>query len=135
MDRGRAIRVILGKLGIDGHDVGIKVVANALRDAGMEVIYLGLRQTPEEIVKAALEEDVDVIGLNFHSLVHRTVAPDIVRLMRENDLGHVLFLIGGTILKEDAEKLKAQGVSEVFGVGSRTEDIVRYIRERVGLSR
>ncbi|MBI5014889.1 MAG: cobalamin B12-binding domain-containing protein [Deltaproteobacteria bacterium] len=125
----RRIRVLLAKPGIDGHDVGIKVVASALRDAGMEVIYLGLRRTPEQVVSAALEEDCDVIGLNFHSFGHRTLVPEVVRLLREKGMEDVLLLAGGSILDKDAQELRAWGVSEVFGVGSRVDEIVRYIQE------
>lgn len=124
-------KVLLSIVGIDGHDVGIKVVARALRDNGMEVIYLGMRQTPESVVNAAEEEDVDVIGLSFHSLAYRTITKDVVRLLKERKLDDVLLIVGGSILDKDAEKLKSEGVSEVFGPKSTLQDITKYIKEHV----
>jgi len=126
-----SIKVLLAKPGLDGHDVGIKVVARALRDAGMEVIFLGMRQTPESIVNAALQEDIDVIGLSFHSLAHRTMVRDMVKLLKDRGLEDILLIVGGSILDRDAEKLKSEGVSEVFGVRSTLQEIIEYIRGNV----
>jgi methylmalonyl-CoA mutase C-terminal domain/subunit len=127
----RKIRVLVAKPGLDGHDRGAKVIARALRDAGMEVIYTGLRQTPEMVVEAALQEDVDVIGLSILSGAHMALAPRIMALMRENDLEDVPVLIGGIIPTDDIPKLMEMGVAEVFGPGTSTEKIVACIRETV----
>jgi len=124
----RKIRVLIAKPGLDGHDRGAKVVASALRDAGMEVIYLGLRQTPEMIVEAALQEDVDVIGLSILSGAHMTIFPRVLRLMKEKGLEDVLLTGGGIIPKEDREKLKAMGVGELFGPGTPLQEIIDYIK-------
>ncbi|MHB8625894.1 MAG: cobalamin B12-binding domain-containing protein [Aggregatilineales bacterium] len=125
----RKIRVLVAKPGLDGHDRGAKVVARALRDAGMEVIYTGLRQTPEMIVEAALQEDVDVIGLSILSGAHMALTPRIIELMRQNGLDDVKLFIGGIIPDEDVEPLKQMGVSAVFGPGANTSDIAAYIRQ------
>jgi methylmalonyl-CoA mutase C-terminal domain/subunit len=122
------IRVLVAKPGLDGHDRGAKVVARALRDAGMEVIYTGLRQTPEMIVEAALHEDVDVIGLSILSGAHMALAPRILELMGENDMSDVPIFIGGIIPTEDIPALLEMGVTGVFGPGTSTEDIVKAIR-------
>lgn len=127
----RIIRVLIAKPGLDGHDRGAKVVARALRDAGMEVIYTGLRQTPEMIVEAALQEDVDIIGLSVLSGAHMALAPRIFELLRMNDMGDVPVFIGGIIPNEDVPILKEMGVVEVFGPGTSTEIIVDYIKETV----
>lgn len=127
----RKIRVLVAKPGLDGHDRGAKVVARALRDAGMEVIYTGLRQTPEMIAEAALQEDVDVIGLSILSGAHLALLPKIVDKLKENDLGDVLIVIGGIIPEEDVEPLRQIGVQGVFGPGTSTDDIIAFIREHV----
>jgi methylmalonyl-CoA mutase, C-terminal domain len=125
------IRVLIAKPGLDGHDRGAKVVARALRDAGMEVIYTGLRQTPEQIVSAALQEDVDAIGVSILSGAHMTLLPRILNMARERGLSDVLIFCGGIIPPEDIVKLKELGISEVFTPGASTEDAVRFLRENV----
>ena len=127
----RKIRVLVAKPGLDGHDRGAKVIARALRDAGMEVIYTGLRQTPEMIVAAALQEDVDAVGISILSGAHRTLCPRIVNLMHENGMDDTLILVGGIVPNEDIPELKANGVSEVFLPGTSTEDIVKFINANV----
>ena len=130
----RKIRVLVAKPGLDGHDRGAKVVARALRDAGMEVIYTGLRQTPEMIAEAALQEDVDVVGLSILSGAHMALAPRVMELLRANGQGDVHVFIGGIVPDEDVQRLKELGVRGVYGPGASTEDIVRDIR-LVGASR
>ena len=125
------IRVLLAKPGLDGHDRGVKVIARALRDAGMEVIYTGLRQTPEQIVSAALQEDVQIVGLSILSGAHMTIFPRIMQLMRERGMDDVLLFGGGIIPEEDIPKLKEAGVAEIFLPGTSTEDIVTFIRKNV----
>jgi methylmalonyl-CoA mutase C-terminal domain/subunit len=125
------IRVLVAKPGLDGHDRGAKVVARALRDAGMEVVYTGLRQTPEMIVESALQEDVDVIGLSVLSGAHMALLPRVVELLRDNNMNDVLVIAGGIIPDEDVASLKETGVQGVFGPGTLTEDIVTFIRENV----
>jgi methylmalonyl-CoA mutase C-terminal domain/subunit len=125
------IRVLVAKPGLDGHDRGAKIIARAFRDAGFEVIYTGLRQTPEQVVNAALQEDVDVIGLSVLSGAHMTLCPRIMDLMRKEGLDDVLVLVGGIIPDPDIVKLKEDGVSEVFQPGASTEEIVEYIRTHV----
>jgi methylmalonyl-CoA mutase C-terminal domain/subunit len=127
----RRIRVLVAKPGLDGHDRGAKIVARALRDAGMEVIYTGLRQTPEQIVAAALQEDVDAIGISILSGAHNTILPRISELMRAQGLDDVLLVVGGIIPDEDIPGLKQAGVSEVFQPGASTQEIVAYIQEHV----
>jgi len=124
------IRVLLAKPGLDGHDRGIKVIARALRDAGMEVIYTGLRQTPEQVVSAAVQEDVDAIGLSILSGAHMTLFPRVVELARKEGLDDVIIFGGGIIPDEDIPQLKAHGVTEVFTPGARMEDIVKFIQSR-----
>lgn len=124
----RKIRVLIAKAGLDGHDRGAKVVAAALRDAGMEVIYTGLRQTPEMIVQAAIQEDVDVIGVSILSGAHMAIFPKIIKLMKEKGLDDVLLICGGIIPDEDIPKLKEMGVAEVFTPGTLTTEIVDYIK-------
>ena len=126
------IRVLVAKPGLDGHDRGAKIIARAFRDAGFEVIYTGLRQTPEQVVTAALQEDVDVIGLSVLSGAHMTLCPRIMELMKKEKLDDVLVLIGGIIPDQDIPKLKELGVSEVFQPGVSTEDIVEYVRRNLG---
>jgi methylmalonyl-CoA mutase C-terminal domain/subunit len=126
------IRVLVAKPGLDGHDRGARIVARALRDAGMEVIYTGLRQTPDMIVEAALQEDVDVVGLSVLSGAHLTWVPRVTALLRERGATDILVVVGGIIPDADIAVLKAAGVAEVFGPGTSTVDIVTYIREQVG---
>ena len=130
--RRKKIRVLIAKPGLDGHDRGAKVVARALRDAGMEVIYTGLRQTPEMIVEAALQEDVDVVGLSILSGAHTTLFPRIINLLKENDLDDVLVLAGGIIPDEDVPTLNEMGVRGIFGPGTSTEAVVKFIEEEIG---
>ncbi|MBK6722010.1 MAG: cobalamin B12-binding domain-containing protein [Acidobacteria bacterium] len=127
----RKIRVLVAKPGLDGHDRGAKIIARALRDAGMEVIYTGLRQTPEMIASAALQEDVDAVGISILSGAHNTLCPRIVNLLKENGMDDTLVLVGGIVPQEDITTLKAIGVSEVFLPGTSTEDIVTFIRANV----
>ncbi|NQW03794.1 MAG: cobalamin B12-binding domain-containing protein [Acidobacteria bacterium] len=127
----RTIRVVIAKPGLDGHDRGAKVIARALRDAGMEVIYTGLRQTPEMIVAAALQEDADVIGLSILSGAHMHICPKVMALLTEKGLGHVKVLVGGIIPDVDREKLHAMGVTGIFLPGSPMQSIVDFIREQV----
>ena len=124
----RPIRVLVAKPGLDGHDRGAKVIARALRDAGMEVIYTGLRQTPEMIVSAALQEDVQVIGLSILSGAHNAIVPRVLELLREKDMSDVKVIVGGIIPDEDAEALKQQGVAAVFQPGASLDAIVNFIR-------
>ena len=124
----RKIRVLVAKAGLDGHDRGAKVVAAALRDAGMEVIYTGLRKTPEMIVEAALQEDVDAIGISLLSGAHMTVFPKVLQLMKEKGLNDVLLFGGGIIPRRDVEELKKLGVGELFTPGASTTSIVDYLR-------
>ena len=126
------IRVLVAKPGLDGHDRGAKIIARAFRDAGFEVVYTGLRQTPEMVVSAALQEDVDVVGLSVLSGAHMTLCPRIMELMKKEKLDDVLVLVGGIIPDQDISKLKALGVSEVFQPGVSTEDIIDYVRRNVG---
>ena len=127
----RPIRVLVAKPGLDGHDRGAKVIARALRDAGMEVIYTGLRQTPEMIVSAALQEDVQVIGLSILSGAHNAIVPRVLELLREKDMGDVKLIVGGIVPDEDAEALRRQGVAAVFQPGSSLDSIVTFIRSAV----
>lgn len=128
----RPIRVLVAKPGLDGHDRGAKVIARALRDAGMEVIYTGLRQTPEQIAQAALQEDVDVVGLSLLSGAHATLFPRVVSLLRENGLDDVLVIGGGVIPTDDIPALKEAGVAAVFTPGTSTGDIVEFVRRNIG---
>lgn len=125
------VRVLVAKPGLDGHDRGAKVIARALRDAGMEVIYTGLRQTPEMIVEAALQEDVNVIGLSILSGAHMALVPRVMELLHKNSMDDVFVLIGGIIPDEDIPQLKELGVRAVFGPGSSTDDIVNIIHHTI----
>ena len=125
------IRVLVAKPGLDGHDRGAKVIARALRDAGMEVIYTGLRQTPEMIVNASLQEDVNVIGLSILSGAHNAIVPRVMDLLRDNKMDDVLVLVGGIIPDQDIDGLKKAGVAGIFQPGTPMDDIVTFIRERV----
>ena len=127
----RRIRVLVAKPGLDGHDRGAKIVARALRDAGMEVIYTGLRQTPEMIVNAALQEDVQVIGLSILSGAHNAIVPRVMELLREKKMTDVAVIVGGIVPDEDAGELKKQGVAAVFQPGASLEEIVRVVRSSV----
>ncbi|MGW8224385.1 MAG: cobalamin B12-binding domain-containing protein [Anaerolineales bacterium] len=127
----RKIRVLVAKPGLDGHDRGAKVVARALRDAGMEVIYTGLRQTPEMIVEAALQEDVDVIGLSILSGAHMALVPRVLELLQANDLADIKIFVGGIIPDEDVPHLKDLGVVGIYGPGTLTEDIIRDVRQAI----
>ena len=127
----RKIRVLAAKPGLDGHDRGIKVLASALMDAGMEVIYTGLRQTPRQIVDAAIQEGVDVIAMSILSGAHDYLFPKVMALLKEKEVDDVLVLGGGIIPDEDIPALKECGISEIFGPGTHTEEIIRYIQEQV----
>ena len=126
----RKIRVVVAKPGLDGHDRGAKIIARALRDAGMEVIYTGLHQTPEQIVETVLQEDADAVGLSILSGAHMTLVPRVVELLKEQDAADVLVTVGGTIPAEDIPELEKLGVAGVFTPGAGTDDIVDFIRER-----
>ena len=127
----KKIRVLVAKPGLDGHDRGAKVIARALRDAGMEVIYTGLRQTPEMIVSAALQEDVDVIGLSILSGAHKALVPRLSQLLKDKQMQDVLVLLGGIIPDADIPEMKEQGVAAVFQPGASLDEIVKFIREKV----
>ena len=127
----RKIRVVVAKPGLDGHDRGAKIIARALRDAGMEVIYTGLHQTPEQIVETVLQEDADAVGLSILSGAHMTLVPRVVELLREQDADDVVVTVGGTIPSRDIPELKELGVAEVFTPGAPTQDIIDFIRSSV----
>jgi methylmalonyl-CoA mutase C-terminal domain/subunit len=129
---GAPIRVVVAKPGLDGHDRGAKIIARTLRDAGMEVIYTGLHQTPEQIVETALQEDADAVGISILSGAHMTLVPRILALLREKDAEDVLVVVGGTIPGEDIEELKRLGVAQVYTPGAPTAEIVDFLRERLG---
>jgi methylmalonyl-CoA mutase C-terminal domain/subunit len=130
-DVARKIRVVIAKPGLDGHDRGAKIIARALRDAGMEVIYTGLHQTPEQIVETAIQEDADAVGISILSGAHMTLVPRILEGLRENELEDILVLVGGTIPRDDVRELKEQGVAEVFTPGAPVSAIVDFLRENV----
>jgi methylmalonyl-CoA mutase C-terminal domain/subunit len=127
----RKIRVVVAKPGLDGHDRGAKIIARALRDAGMEVIYTGLHQTPEQIVETVLQEDADAVGLSILSGAHMTLVPRVVELLREQEAEDVVVTVGGTIPSQDIPELKKLGVAEVFTPGAPTQDIIDFIRSSV----
>ena len=127
----KKIRVVVAKPGLDGHDRGAKIIARALRDAGMEVIYTGLHQTPEQIVETVIQEDADAVGLSILSGAHMTLVPRILELLHEQDVDDVLITVGGTIPSDDVEKLKELGVSEVFTPGASTQQVIDFIRGAV----
>ena len=131
----RKIRILICKPGLDGHDRGAKVVAAALRDAGMEVVYTGLRQSPEMIVETAIQEDVDAVGLSLHSAAHMTIFPKVLKLLRKRGADHVLLTGGGIIPDGDRAELEAMGVGRLFGPGTSSEEFVKYIREEVARRR
>jgi methylmalonyl-CoA mutase C-terminal domain/subunit len=128
---GRKIRVVVAKPGLDGHDRGAKIIARALRDAGMEVIYTGLHQTPEQIAATAIQEDADAVGLSILSGAHMTLVPKVVQLLREQEVEDVVVTVGGTIPSEDVPELKKLGVAEVFTPGASTDEIVDFVRAAV----
>jgi len=127
----KPIRVLVAKIGLDGHDRGAKIIASALRDAGMEVIYTGLRQTPENVVNAALQEDVDVIGISILSGAHNTVFPKVIALMKAKQMDNVLLIGGGIIPDKDSEDLNKQGVAKLFQPGTSMSEIVDFIKKAV----
>ena len=127
----KKIRVLIAKPGLDGHDRGAKVIARALRDAGMEVVYTGIRQTPEMIAEAALHEDVDVVGMSILSGAHMALFPRVMELLRENDMDDVLVVTGGIIPDEDVPTLNEMGIKGIFGPGTSTGQIIDFIRENV----
>lgn len=127
----RKIRVVLAKPGLDGHDRGLKVIAAAMRDAGFEVIYLGLRQTPEMVVEAAIQEDADAIGLSILSGAHMTLFPRTMQLLKDKNAEHILLFGGGIIPKEDMEQLYKLGVGKLFGPGAPTSEIIEYVKEAI----
>ena len=128
----RPIRVVIAKPGLDGHDRGAKIIARSLRDAGMEVIYTGLHQTPDQIAATVVQEDADAVGLSILSGAHMTLVPRVMDLLRAEDAGDVLVLVGGTIPRDDIPALKALGVAEVYTPGAPVQDMVDRIRARVG---
>ncbi len=131
MNTKRKIRVLATKPGLDGHDRGIKVIANALMDAGMEVIYTGLRQSPEQIVESSIQEDVDVIALSILSGAHDFLLPRVMELLEEKGVRDVLVIAGGVIPEEDVADLKKKGIAEIFGPGTYTQDIIAYIKNNL----
>ncbi len=131
MSTGRKIRVLVAKPGLDSHDRGVKIVARALREAWMAVVYTGLMQTPEQIVEAAMQEDVDVLAMSILSGAHMTLLPAVMKLMEERGMSDVLVLAGGIIPDEDVPALKEKGIADVFGPGTPTDEIVRYIHEKI----
>lgn len=135
MDETRPIRVLVAKPGLDGHDRGAKVIARALRDAGMEVIYTGIRQTPEMIVEAAIQEDVDAILMSILSGAHMAIFPRVMDLLQENDVDDVLVAAGGILPDEDIPAIKKLGIKGCFGPGTATDEIVRFVRENIQANR
>jgi len=135
MKKERPVRVLVAKIGLDGHDRGAKVIATSLRDAGMEVIYTGLRQTPEMVVNAALQEDVDAIGISILSGAHMTVFPRVIALMKEKGMNDVLITGGGIIPEDDMKTLNDMGVGKLFAPGTTTTEIAEYIKDWVGKNR
>ena len=127
----RTIRVVVAKVGLDGHDRGAKIIARALRDAGMEDIYTGLHQTPEQVVEAAIQEDADAIGVSILSGAHMTLIPRIIELLEENEAEDILVFCGGTIPRDDIRRLKELGVGEIFTPGTPTQKAVEYVRQAV----
>ena len=135
MKKDRPVRVLVAKIGLDGHDCGAKVIATSLRDAGMEVIYTGLRQTPEMVVSTALQEDVDAIGISILSGAHMTVFPRVIALMKEKGMDDVLITGGGIIPEDDMKQLNDMGVGKLFAPGTTTTEIADYIKDWVGKNR
>ena len=131
MDIQRRLRILVGKPGLDGHDRGAKIIARAFRDAGFEVIYTGLHQTPEMIVNTAIQEDVDAIGLSILSGAHNFIFPEVQRLLRQNQLDNVVLFGGGIIPDDDAAQLKAQGIAEIFTPGTPLQQIINWVRQQI----
>lgn len=131
MTKERKIRILIGKAGLDGHDRGAKIVARALRDAGFEVIYTGLHNTPEMVVETAIQEDVDAVGLSLLSGAHNHIFPEIIKGFQERNVDDVILFGGGVVPKDDIKELKKKGVKEIFEPGSSTEDIISWVRENV----
>jgi len=129
----RPIRLVMAKPGLDIHDAGVRLICRILRDHGMEIIYLGIRQTPEKIVETAIEEDVDVIGLSFHSLAHKKLTAKVMDLLKQRNVTDKMVIVGGSILKKDIPEFKAMGVAEVFPIETSVESIVAFLRENVKL--
>ncbi len=129
----RKIRVVVAKVGLDGHDRGAKIIARALRDAGMEVIYTGLHQTPEQIVETSIQEDADAVGISILSGAHMTLVPRVLELLREQGADDLLVVVGGTVPNDDIEELKSMGVAAVFTPGAPTGEIVEFLNGRVGV--
>jgi methylmalonyl-CoA mutase, C-terminal domain len=127
----KRLRILVAKPGLDGHDRGAKIIARALRDGGFEVVYTGLHQTPEMIAEAAVQEDVDAVGLSILSGAHMTLFPEVIKLLKDRGAGDIAVFGGGIIPEDDAKKLKAQGVKEIFTPGASTEDIVNWVRDNV----
>src|SRR3712207_3957330 len=127
----RTVRVVVAKVGLDGHDRGAKIIARALRDAGMEVIYTGLHQTPEQVVETAIQEDADAIGISILSGAHMTLVPRVIELLEQNEAEDILVFCGGTIPKDDIPRLKEAGVGEIFTPGTPTKKAVEYVRRSV----
>lgn len=128
----RPIRVVIAKPGLDGHDRGAKIVARSLRDAGMEVVYTGLHQTPEQVVATAVQEDADAVGLSILSGAHMTLVPRVMELLREQDAGDVVVMVGGTIPREDIDALREMGVGAVYTPGAPVDEMIAFLREAVG---
>jgi methylmalonyl-CoA mutase C-terminal domain/subunit len=124
----KKVRVLIGKLGLDGHDRGAKIISRALRDAGMEVVYTGLKKTPKDIARIAIEEDVNLIGISILSGAHETLLPELCQLLKENEADDIKVIAGGIIPKDDVPPLKQLGVEAVFGPGTKTEEIVQFIK-------
>jgi methylmalonyl-CoA mutase C-terminal domain/subunit len=124
----KKVRVLIGKLGLDGHDRGAKIISRALRDAGMEVVYTGLKKTPKDIARIAIEEDVNLIGISILSGAHETLLPELCQLLKENEADDIKVIAGGIIPKDDVPPLKQLGVKAVFGPGTKTEEIVQFIK-------
>ena len=133
-EAARKIRIVVAKPGLDGHDRGAKIIARALRDAGMEVIYTGLHQTPEQIAETAIQEDADAVGLSILSGAHMTLVPRVVQLLADQGAEDVVVTVGGTIPADDIDELKSRGVAEVFTPGASTQEIIDYIQGAVGAS-
>lgn len=131
MKRERAARILIGKVGLDGHDRGVKIISRALRDAGYEVIYTGLHNTPEGVVEMAIQEDVDAVGISILSGAHNYIFPELLRLFDEKGLNDIIVFGGGVVPKEDIESLREKGVKTIFGPGASTDEIIDWIRENI----
>jgi len=131
MKNERAVRILIGKVGLDGHDRGVKIISRALRDAGYEVIYTGLHNSPQVVAEAAVQEDVDAVGISILSGAHNYVFPELIRLLKEKGIDDVTLFGGGIVPKEDIERLKEKGVKAIFEPGTSTDEIVRWVRDNV----